>query len=404
MSYRTAPQSRCWILLVLACATVSLTWGQGQSPKILGFKKQFTIEIQNPSPISLENRPIVLSVDEIRAFAPDFNSYNCAIFEEKGGGTQLVLSQADDLNKDRYHDEIVLIRTLPPNSTTQLTCYYSPTGNFQLMTTAKTSARASSGPAPSVSWESNLCAFTFANGQIEPYGKLYPGLILQKTKSAETKPQEWGMALLDPDASAGVGGLSLWDGKTRIPLLNLPGRKPLVIQETILARGPLRSLVRVDYSGIQGAKQEYQAVLLLSAFADSPVARIEVIVGAKADAKTGAPILCGPGVRRLADETLSSDPKKGYLAEWGRGVEGAGEIGLAVVFNPAEYAGLADEGPDRWVELAGTAGKKHTFWILSGWDKGLGAPGNPAGTNWGRRIEAAAEGLLVPVKVGYNAK
>ncbi len=389
------------VILALAAVTASLAWGQVQSPKNLGFKKQFIIEIKNPSPLSLENQPVILAVDEIRALAPDFNSYNCAIFEEKGQSVQLVLSQADDLNKDRYHDEIVIIRTLPPGSTTRLTCYYSPTGSFQLMTTAKTYARALTGTAPpSLSWESNLCAFTFANGKIEPYGKLYPGLVLQKIRGGETKLQEWGMPLIDPDGSAGVGGLSLWDGKRRIPLLNLPGQTPIRMQQTVLARGPLRSLVRVEYSGIRGANGDYGAVLLLSAFADNPVSRLDVVTTSKA----GGPPPCGPGIRKLADETFSFDPKKGYIAEWGRGMEGAGEIGLAAVFNPSEYAGLSAESPDRWVELTRPAGKKHTCWILTGWEKGLGAPGNPAGLNWGRKVEAAAARLLVPVEVHYTSK
>src|SRR5512136_285724 len=108
---------------------------RAQDPKSLGFKGRFVIELRNPGSIALVNYPIVLKVDEIRAFAPDFNSYNYAIFDETGGSYRLVPSQADDLDKDRNHEEIVFIRDLPPASTVRLACYYSAKGSFRLMMT-----------------------------------------------------------------------------------------------------------------------------------------------------------------------------------------------------------------------------------------------------------------------------
>lgn len=113
-------------VVISAAFAVSSAMAQPQDPKSLGFKKQFVIEIRNPGALTLENHPIVLNVDEIRAFDPGFNSYNFAIFDETGGDYRLVVSQADDLNRDRIHEEIVFLRTLPPSSTTKLTCYYSP--------------------------------------------------------------------------------------------------------------------------------------------------------------------------------------------------------------------------------------------------------------------------------------
>jgi hypothetical protein len=238
------------LIAFIITAAVAAGWAaaQAQTPRVLGFKKQFVIEITNPSPFALENHAIVIDVAGIRAsVAADFNTYNYALFEEKGGDYTLVVSQADDLDKDRYHDEIVLVRTLPPSSTTRLSCYYSPDRSFQLMPTQKAYARSAweTGGAEA-GWESNLAAYKFVHGRIEFYGKLTAGLILKKFPVPENRLQDWGMDVIDAGDSAGLGGLILWDGGTRVPLF---GASAPQAKLTVLSPGPIRALVKAEYAG-----------------------------------------------------------------------------------------------------------------------------------------------------------
>lgn len=399
-------------LVAASLAAAAPVRGQDQSPKSLGFKKQFTITITNPGPLTLENCPIILNVVDIRAVVPDFNSYNYAIFEETPRSVQLVISQADDLDKDRYHDEIVFIRMHLPPSTLKLTCYYSPTGSFRVMSPDKTAAAMLRVPAPAgaaaavpqtpvkLGWESNLGAYEFLGGRVTPLGKLYSGLVLQKVRGGENKLQEWGMAVVDPGESAGLGGLSLWEGASRVPLMESPGKKDVQIQTSILARGPLRSLVKADISGSGPGRVPYKVTVLYSAYSDNAYSRQDVVFETKAP---GAADL-GPGLEKLAGEAFASEIAKGYVCLWGKGAPGAGEAGLAVIFQPPAFAGI-EEGPlDHWIKLAAKPGKRQTFWTLSGWERGVGAPGNPAARNWARKVGDLAARLLAPVQVGYSAK
>ncbi len=385
------------VLLTVLIAAPPAPKAQAQSPTVLGFKKQFRIEIRNAEPFVLENHPVVLSVEDIRRAVPDFNSYNYAIFEETGKAVTLVLSQADDLDKDRYHDEIVFIRTLPASSATTLTCYYAPKGSFQLMTTAKAYARLfgpSSAPA-AAGWESDLCAFRFVDGRIEPYGKANRGLVLRTPGAAEAKPQDWGMKVLDASPSAGLGGLGVWDEGKRIPLM-LPDGASLKIKPTVVASGPLRAMVKVEYSGIAAARQ-FDVTLLASAFADNAASRQDVIITAK-----GGPVTYGPGIKRLASETDSQDARAGVLSVWGRGTGAADEIGLAVIFDPARFLGFEETAAERWVKLNGKPAEKMTHWILSGWIKGLGAPAYPPAKNWAAKAGDIAKQVRARVTVGYK--
>jgi hypothetical protein len=401
MSRKTGTHVILAIVAVASFFMAFLAWGQPQDPKSLGFKKRFVIEIKNPSSLTLENHPLILSVDEIRAFAPDFNSSNYAIFDETGGDYRLVVSQADELTKDRLHGEIVFLRTLPPSSTTQLACYYSPNGSFQLMmSTAKAYARLGGGPgSSSVGWESNLAAFKFLNGRIEAYGKLYPGLVLRKTPADDARLQAWGTNILSGGASLGLGGLSVWDGKNSLPLAASALGGDFEIQRTVLAAGPLRALVKVEYFRTRPGQRDFGTVVLFSAFADNIFSRQDVIISAKAS----GPVIYGASLQKLGAEEVSFDKDKGLLAAWGRGSEGAGAIGLAVLFTPSDCAGLDENGAARAVKLNARPGRKLTIWTLAGWSRGIVSATPPATKNWAQTAADLGFRLRVPVEVRFKS-
>jgi hypothetical protein len=374
--------------------------GQAPGPEAIGFKKSFVVEIRNPSPIALADHVVTIEVPAIReAVAWDFNSYMYALFEEKAGAYTLVVSQADDFDKDRYHDEIVFVRTLPPSSTTRLLCYYTPERSIpKLMTTEKAFAR---GPweegGPEAGWESNLIAFKFVRGSLEFYGKIQAGLILRKLPAPDTRLQDWGMDVLDAGASAGLGGLALWDGDTRVPLFGPAAPKP---ELQVLATGPVRTLVKATYPAIRTSAGDVALAVSYSAFADNVFSRQDVVVTAPAAGRT----VLGPGLQKLPGETFVIDKDKGYLAAWGQGANKAGEIGLAAVFPPAAFAGTDETDLDRGVKLRPRPGAALSYWLTGAWERGVLMPQVPAVKSWPRKVEALAARLLVPVKVEFKPR
>lgn len=387
---------------VILAGFAAAAWGQPQDPKGLGFKKQFVIEVRNPSPLTLENHPVVLSADKIRAFAPDFNTYNYAIFEETGGNYRLVLSQADDLDMDRFHDEIVFIRTLPPASTSRLACYYSPKGNFQLMVSKpKASARLGSGRGGGfLGWESNLAAFKFIDGRVEVLAKLYPGLVLMKPQADETVLQEWGMSVLPADGSLGLGGLSVWSGKTKIPRAASSRSGGPRIERTVVSAGPVRALVKAECTAAGKGQGGARVTVFYSVCADNAVSRQDVLIAAPA----GAPVVFSAGLQKLAGEEVMFDKARGLLAAWGRGSEGAGDAGLGLLFEPSEFVGLDEAGPERSVKLQARPGKRQTFWTIGGWGRGIVTADPPAAKSWALKVAELGVKCRVPVEVEFKSK
>jgi len=392
------PAAALALVFALAASAVKSA-AQTAGPEVLGFKKHFTVEITNPSPRALENQALVIDVAAIRAaVAPDFNTYMYALFDAARGEYGLVVSQADDLDKDRYHDEIVLVRTLPASSTTRLLCYYTPERSYQLMPTQKAFARGPWGTGGAeAGWESNLAAYDINRGRVGVFGKLQPGLIFRGFPASLAKIQDWGAALLEPGESAGAGGLAIWDGAKRLPLF---GTSAPQAKLTVITPGPVRGLVKAEYPAVKTAAGEVMLTVYLSAFADNVYSRQDVVVSSR----SGGPVALGPGLQKLADESWSYDKAKGVLSSFGKGAGKAGPVGLAAIFSPAEAAVIEDASLDRSVKLTARPGHKLVYWVASAWSRGVTATDAASAKEWERRVDDLAARLLVPVKVEFKAQ
>ncbi len=361
-------------------------------------EKAMAITLTNPLETALPHQAVVIPVADIAAAVPDFNPLNCE-FAVAGAA---VPYQADDLDGDGKPDEMAFVLNLPPGPTA-LDCRYSPTGTrpnpFPTATYARLAWEAVNA---NIGWESNSAAYRFYWGQLEAFGKLDKTLIMALFTAdyGYHNMQPWGMDILHVGDAAGLGGISLWEGENRISTVNPAGKGANQYERKVIAAGPVRAVARVDITGIGPAKAQYTVTLLMSAFNDNTYSRQDIIVTSSA----GGEVVYSPGIEKLPKETASVDKDKGYVATWGEGAPGAGEIGLAAIFNPAEYMGFAENDLDRCVKLAIPSGAKRTHWILGGWHQGLTAPGAPQAEGWAAEVAATAAGVLAPVKIEIRAR
>ena len=359
------------------------------------FGKHFVIELTNPLKAPLENYPIVLVLDEIRKVVPDFNALNCALVRKDPD--QVIPHQPDNLDADQKPDELAFVVSLPPGPTV-LHCYYSPSGTRTMSFPVKTHARlAWEDQNANIGWESNCASYRLYYGQIEGFGKLYEYMILPVLTANYTyhNMTEWGMDILHVGDASGLGGISLWEGEKRVPAMNIGGKGDIKIERRVLATGPVRGLARVDLSNIRSARGEYTIILILSAFADNFFSRQDITILTK----IGREVIYSPGIEKLTGDACAWDKAKGFLAVWGPGVEGSGDIGLGLMFSPQEYAGYEESSLDRYVKLKIPAGKTRSHWILTGWSKGFTAPAPPAAANWAKRVEEVGLKLRTPIKI-----
>ncbi len=390
---RTVPLILCLALVLSVSGPLQ---GQDQALKALGFTRSLAIEIRNPGSVELVDHPITLRVNDLRAKAPDFNSYNFGLFEVVGGEYRLVQTQADDLDKDRYHDEIFFLKTIPARGTVKLLCFYSPKGSMRLFITPKVFIRPGIKEHKNeVSWESLPVAWKFDAGRIIPYGKFTKALVLQQLRAEDDRPQGWGMRLIDPDATAGAGGLSIWDGPTRRPLYSNDRSADIFETPVILSMGPLRTLVRIDYKPVQTAAGAVSVSCLYSQPAEASWMQVEVSVRGS----LRGPLVLGPTMRKSAGETSGLDKARGFFSAWGQGSTGSGESGTAVIFKPASLSGLDDLLKERGLKLNLAPDAGLTYWLVSAWSRGANSPAAPAAGNWPSTVADLAYRLTLPIGI-----
>jgi hypothetical protein len=369
------------------------------------YAKRFSIEVENPGERHLENQALILAVGEIRKVAPDFNERNYALVEEEPRvDWRKVPSQVDDLDGDGKGDELVWVKSLAPKQKMKLWCYYSPGGTGKVEYEARTDAAMDwdKGTLANIGWESERAAYRLYYGQIEAFGKKADRLILAglaSLKSSYHNMQEWGMDVLHVGNASGLGGLSIWEGDKRLPLYMPEGKGGLRIFRQVLARGPVRSLARVEFSGLKGKLGEYRVRLDMSAFAGNPYSRQDVTIWSP----DGKEVVYSPGLQKLTHDEWYSLSGSGVLANWGNGYEGAGDIGLGIIYVPEEYAGFAEGELDRYVKLSARSGETRTHWIYGDWRKGFPNPIAPTARDWALRVEDLALQLRTPVAVRITA-
>lgn len=366
-----------------------------------GHAKRFGIEVENPGEKYLENRAFILRIAEIRKLRPDFNERNYALVEEEPRvDWRIVASQVDDLDGDGKGDELVWVQSLLPKEKATLWCYYTPGGAACASHEARADADMDwdTGARANIGWESDRCAFRMYYGQIEAFGKKAEGLILRRMRDSKAnyhKMQDWGMDVMHVGPSSGLGGLSIWENGNRIPAFMPGGKGDLKIERRVVARGPVRAMVRADISGLKGEQGEYRLRLEMSAYAGNRYSRQDVTVWSPG----GGEIIYGPGLGKLAHDEWAAISTSGVLASWGYGFEGAGEIGLGVIYRPDEYAGHVDGEHDRFVKLRCQSGEKRTHWIYGDWRKGLPNPLAPSARDWALAVEDLAVQLRTPVSI-----
>jgi hypothetical protein len=248
-----------------------------------------------------------------------------------------------------------------------------------------------------IAWESNLAAYRAYEGVMEAFGKRHEGLILAKLPADYHHMQPWGMDVLRVGQASGLGGLTIWEDGAPVPIRNPGGKGEIRIRNKVLASGPVRSLVEVEYDNIRTAKAAYRATVRLSAFAENAFSRQEI----RFETTSGKTVEFSPGIQKLAGDVSVFDSGAGYLASWGFGEPEAGEIGLALMFDPRDGFGIAETALDRLVKLRAEVGKPHVYWLLGGWRKGLANPVAPSARDWAVQVAELGFRLRTPVEVRF---
>jgi hypothetical protein len=178
-----------------------------------------------------------------------------------------------------------------------------------------------------VGWESEVAAYRlYLDGRnaVDVQGKRRPGLYWNWIGASGIDYQldaDWGMDVLHVGPALGVGGIGFWEGDSV--------RKPLEVARQrcrIIARGPVRAVVEVAYTGWKTAAGAVNVTSRFTISAGDRVTEHRVRISPEGPMPTLA-----TGIVRHDSTTVLSDPGGRWIATAGLQSRAGDSLMLAVV-------------------------------------------------------------------------
>lgn len=262
--------------------------------------QKLQVSIANPSGVVRPNEPIVLSWAQIKNRLPNVEAGTLRLLDEE---KRVVPLQVDDADLDGTPDELVFAADFGPNQHRTFTLTASDSERLLIKRESfRTDAAnwkridhvlqsvddddvAGSGRDrklyrfDGVGWESDIIAYRLyldERNAVDVQGKRKPGLHWNYIGSSGIDYQldaDWGMDVLHVGPALGIGGIGYWVGDSVL--------KPLTVDRErcrIIARGPVRAVVRVDYTGWDVAGEKVNVSSLFTIFAGDRATEHQVVL------------------------------------------------------------------------------------------------------------------------------
>jgi len=290
------------------------------------------LKLANPSATPRNGEPVVVEWKSLAPYVGSADRDKLRLVDEQHRSLPY---QLDDLDGDGTIDEMSFVMDLPAEGTrtftftTSMDSLASPIGPLQ--TDAEDFKRIDGKPRfvddddgpgtlrnqnlypfDGVGWESELIGYRLyldERNSIDIQGKRNPGLQWMFIGSSGVDYQKdayWGMDVLHVGPALGVGGFSFWEHDSVCHPYGLERRRTRII-----ARGPVRAVVRVDYDGWDLGGEKANITSLLMIYAGDRVTEHRLLL------RSGSPKTVATGIVRHSPALFAWDSKNGTLSSVG---------------------------------------------------------------------------------------
>jgi hypothetical protein len=270
-------------------------------------KTAWKLEITNPSAFNREDEQITITRKSILDFTGAIPSGKIPLVKDAGGN--YIPSQTDDLDGDGQWDELALVTNLASKQRLQLSIDFvnvAEVPSFKPRTNVHLGKKLGSAPVQSLShdmlygdklprgegypyqtdgpsWENEYVAYRhYFDGRNcrDVFGKRMPVMVMDTVgifpsgKVGDTYHQlkSWGRDIYSVSQGIGAGGLAMLDGDTLVRLGVLASQTVDNVDSTeftIINRGPVRAIFKLNHYGWQVHKNKYNVHQIVTIWAGS---------------------------------------------------------------------------------------------------------------------------------------
>ncbi|HEX9829777.1 MAG TPA: DUF4861 family protein [Bacteroidota bacterium] len=346
--------------------------------------QHLTITVTNPSSLARQNEPVVVEWARIISKLANARQSTLRIVDDAG---RWYVYQADDIDQNGTPDEVVWLADFAPKQSRTFTVrdtteQFSGASHLAVSTDAQNWKRVDGvlqslddddGPGlkrdqtlyrfDGVGWESELVGYRVyldERNAVDIQAKRRRGLqwkFIGSTLIDYQQNTDWGMDPLHVGPSLGVGGIAFWVGDSVHKPLTLERRR-----SRIIARGPVRAVVRVDYYGwdVGGEKVDVSSVFTI--YAGERVMEHRVIL------HNGAARTLVTGIVKHDSSSVAWNPEHGRLTSTGKQSRAGDELFMDLQFSSKSIVEKAEDKYNDLVLIKLEPGKPLRFLISSVWE------------------------------------
>jgi hypothetical protein len=357
-----------------------------------------TVTVTNRLDLARASETITLAaVDVLKAVATD----DVRKVHVRDAAGRDLLTQAVDVNDDGKFEELIFQVDVGPNETK----------SFEIAAGERPAPRRDTYRAygrfvrerrDDFAWENDRIAHRMYGAALETWAqepltssaidvwtKSVPRLIVNDWYLLDDYHKENGTGgdFYSAGKSRGCGGNGLWIGGRLYPSANFRNSR-------VYASGPIRVLFELAYDAwdVSGAKVSEVKRVTLDAGQnlDRFESRYTVEPGASSAAHAA-------GIRKIAGSASTTDRERGILRNWEPMKGAPGNMGCAVIVNPAELVEFTEDTLNYLVVTRRPAGAPVVYHAGFVWDQTNQIPGGMAG--WDRYLAEQARRLRSPLEV-----
>jgi hypothetical protein len=346
--------------------------------------QEANILVTNPSNVARSNEPVVVAWSTLGQRIPGRVAGSLDLLDENGKAMDI---QVDDLDRDGVPDELTFVADFAPKQQRTFTLRVSDQektlhseGSFR--TDAQNWKRVN-GVLQSVDdddlagdrrergayrfdgvgWESEVIAYRlYLDGRnaVDVQGKRKAGLYWKWIGESGVDYQldaDWGMDVLHVGPALGVGGIAFWVGDSVVKPLTLDHQRCRIV-----ARGPVRAVVRIEYRGWDIGGHKVDLASLFTIYAGDRVSEHRILPGNGAGSATLV-----TGIVKHDSTNAVWEPGGAHLATVGHQSRGNDTLLMALTVHPSMVIRKLEDANNHLLLLTLEEGKPTTVLISSYW-------------------------------------
>lgn len=357
---------------------------------------QATVTVRNPIDLARPSESVVLRSQDVRRVLKVDDLRNVHVRDSANG--QEVLAQAIDVNDDGVFEELLFQADFEPR---QSRSFALGAGARQVYTRDQFRAygRFVRERRDDFAWENDRIAHRMYGAALETWAQeplTSSAVDVWAKRTRRLVINDWymvddyhsdhgeGADLYSAGKSRGCGGNGVWDGGKLWASANF-------VNSRVLANGPLRVMFELTYPAWQANGWTVSETKRITLDAGQNLDRFE----SHYNLGTDRSLRHAAGIKRQADSVVSKNRELGILRTW-ESVKGAGNLGCAVVVDPALVADFAEADGNYLVVANIPPGSPAVYFAGFAWDRS----GDVAGmADWDTYLERFARRMHSPLEV-----